>query len=180
MKHVATTLVVLAAVHACGVSFAQDESKIPKEVQEELQFFVGSWTFVAYDDGEISKGQMKQEWAKGKYCVHGSVNADDGSISFNFVSGWDVSTGWTAETGVGADGGVYTVRWTRTSPDVSVGALVATFEGKIITGSNTLKKNRKEGSFTVDGVRIIDGKEKEWHIKFTRAKPPKTSRQAKK
>ncbi len=153
---------------------------MPKDVQEELQYFVGTWKYVATTNDETTEGTMTVRGARGKYCVFGTLspNKKGGDVAFSYILGWDASTGWLTERGVNAAGGVYTVTWTRTGPNVQKGKETGTQDGKEVVGAYTLEKAGPD-SYTVKGVQESDTDRTEWLLKFTRV-VKKKSRKSKK
>jgi hypothetical protein len=73
----------LVMAMACGVVFAAEEKKIPKAVQEDLEWWTGEWTLKLEPEGQLpTELILTSELGKGKHCRVSQAK------EFTAVTGW--------------------------------------------------------------------------------------------
>jgi hypothetical protein len=159
MRAALGVVVVLVGGFCCGQEQAKKEqTKIPKEVQEELAYFVGNWTLESHIGDSTGKGKVSIRWAPGKHCVVStSASVVEGERQHSTaISGWD-SSGWITEQGITCDGLVYTTRYTKGSPTTLEGKSSGTHEGNTGTAKVTIEKKGPDNYTTTLTDIVIGG-----------------------
>jgi hypothetical protein len=171
-------LAFVAACVVCGPALAaalcaaEQQKIVPKEVQEHLGYFVGTWTIEGkYGPAKVS-GEISIRWSREKHVTIGdwSVRAGEERFHVAFVCGWDSSTGALTEQGIGVDGTVYTCRYTIESPNVLKGDGAGSCGGKTITDKVRFeKKGPNQFTWTMTDTKRGDEVLPDWELKYTKA-----------
>lgn len=154
-------LIAVVVLLSEAVSFAAEKMKVPDEVLKVLTNSVGEWTVEGKEGDAPLKGKASFRMPPGKYCVVGtaSIELKGEQFSFNFVSGWDVSTGWITEQGAQSDGSMYSIKWRKVSSTVDEGELIGTLGEKKMTEKDRVeRKGANEFVVTCTDRKIGDEK----------------------
>ena len=147
MRRIVIALAVVAVLLSAGLSYGgEKQAGVPKEVTEDLQFYVGFWSIEGKLGNAPFKGRAFFRMPAGDYCIIGTVSyrVEKRRESFSLVSGWDSSTGWQTEQGLSNDGGTYKVHWKKVSPTASEGKATGMLEGKKTTAKVRIEKKGKD------------------------------------
>lgn len=157
MRSILTMTLVLPGFVSTALC-AVEKAAPPKEVVAVLEFYAGNWSVTGMVGNAPLKGTASFRMPAGRHCVLGTVNcrSEQGPFTFSLVSGWDSSTGWYTEQGSGADGGVYSVAWSKVSENVDEGLQVEAFEGKKVTSKLRLERKGKDSFVVVCSERKGD------------------------
>ena len=166
--------IVLLTAALCA---AEEQKSIPKEVQEELGYYVGNWTIEGKNGSETAKGKITMTWSAEKHAIFGDCSISAGKERFHsvFASGWDSTTGGITEQGLSADGEVYTIRYKLKTPDVLIGEATGSVAGKATQGKVRVeKKGPNQYVWSLTGNKRGDEALPDSELTFTRvSKKPK-------
>jgi hypothetical protein len=136
------TLTAFVIAFASGVSFAEDEAKIPEDLAKVMKFYVGNWTLEGSVGDAPLKGRAVFRMPPSEHCILGTVSyrCKGERSTFSLVSGWDSSTGWSTEQGVDASGEVYKIKWRKVSDTEEEGELVGSSQGQAVSQKTRLER----------------------------------------
>lgn len=118
---------------------AQEVMELPEEIQKEMQFLAGDWTFTSEENGKTITGTYSTRWASGGTCLTSTFRGGDydqaGLLS------WDPATGEIVEVWAGPAIGRLEARWRVVSEKVWEGtSKLSGTDGKVARGNIRLEK----------------------------------------
>lgn len=158
----------LAVLLSTGLCYGGEDAKVPMEVLEDMQFYVGNWSIEGTVGDAPFKGRASFRMPRGNYCTIGTMSyrVEKRRQSLSLVCGWDSSTGEQTELGIGNDGETYKILWKTVSPTVAEGKVTGTLEGKKTASKARVEKTGKD-TFVFAGTNGTKGDEKVPDFRYT-------------
>jgi hypothetical protein len=139
----------------------QDQKvRVPTEVLQGLDYFVGDWKAEARIGDEKSEGEYSFQWAPGRHCLtyHGTWSDKQGKSSCSSLMGWDISTKEIIDVNLDSLGANYTLRYKVASSTSWTGEARGTDEnGKAVKGTLSLEKKGSNAFVWKNVNRTADG-----------------------